>query len=110
MQNVSNALKMEGVGFELTGNTMNQVGSCNYPNYGPKSDATPFQPSVTIYFHNSRAGLLANNTIYWRCSAYDLDVSDRVIMEDNQIICTEKGVVPHGNSISGYDWRVGAFL
>ena len=84
---------------------MNQVGSCNYPNYGPKSDGTPFQPSTTIYAHNSRAGLLANNTLYWRCTAFDLDVSDRVIFEANRVICTEKGVVPHGNSISGYDWR-----
>ena len=24
----------------------------------------------------------------------------------NRFICTEKGVVPHGNSISGYDWRL----
>jgi hypothetical protein len=102
--NVSNAFKVEGVGFEVTNNVMNQVGSCNWPGYGPKSDSTPFQPSVTIYFHNSRAGRLADNTIYWRCSAFDLDVSDRVVMEDNKIICTEKGVVPHGNSISGYDW------
>jgi hypothetical protein len=28
-----------------------------------------------------------------------------VIFEENEFICTEKGVVPHGNSISGYDWR-----
>jgi hypothetical protein len=99
--NVSNVFKLEGVGWEVVGNVMNQVGSCNYPNYGPKSDSTPFQPSVTIYAHNSRAGLLANNTVYWRCSAFDLDVSDRVILEDNRFICTETGVVPHGNSISG---------
>ena len=38
-------------------------------------------PSVTIYAHDSRAGRLANNTVYWRCSAFDLDVSDRVIFE-----------------------------
>ena len=54
--------------------------------------------------HNARAGLLAGNTILWRCSAYDLDVSDRVIFEDNVVKCTERGVVPHGNSISGYDY------
>lgn len=72
-QNVSNAFKIEAVGFEVTLNTMNQVGSCLYPNYGPKSDSTPFQPSVTIYMHNARTGLLANNTVYWRCSAFDLD-------------------------------------
>ena len=25
-----------------------------------------------------------------------------------QVVCTERGVVPHGNSISGYDWRTHA--
>jgi len=60
---------------------------------GPKSDGTPFQPSVTIYAHDSRAGLLSNNTVYWRCSAFDLDVSDRVVFENNRFICTETGVV-----------------
>jgi hypothetical protein len=34
---VSNAFKLEGVGWEVTNSVMNQVGSCNYPNYGPKS-------------------------------------------------------------------------
>jgi hypothetical protein len=78
-----------------------QVGPCNHPNYGPGSDSTPFQSSVTIYLHNTRAGRIANNTVLWRCSAYDMDVSDRVVFEDNDIICTEHGVIPHGNSISG---------
>lgn len=98
---VSNALKIEAVGFEVVGNTLNQVGPCNAPNYGPGSDSTPFQPSVTIYLHNSRAGVMKRNVVYWRCSAYDLDVSDRVVFEENQFVCTEQGVVPHGNSISG---------
>ena len=56
-------------------------------------DSTPFQPSVTIYAHDSRAGLLANNTIYWRCSAFDLDVSDRVIFEDNTVRLGEFAVL-----------------
>lgn len=90
--NVSNAFKVEGVGYEIVGNKMNQVGSCNYPNYGPKSDATPFMPSVTIYLHNSRAGRIAENMVYWRCSAYDLDISDKVQFEENHVICTEPGV------------------
>ena len=34
----------------------------------------------------------------------DLDVSDRVVMEDNTITMTEPGIPPHGNSISGYDY------
>ena len=103
--NVSNAVKVEGMQFEITGNIMNQVGSCEWPGYGPDSDRTPFQPSTTVYMHNARAGLLAGNTIYWRCSAFDLDVSDRMAFENNTISCTEHGVVPHGNSISGYDWH-----
>jgi hypothetical protein len=71
--NVSNAFKIEAVGFEVFGNTMNQVASCKWPNYGPKSDGTPFQSSVTIYMHDARAGRLAGNKVYWRCSAFDLD-------------------------------------
>ena len=103
--NVSNAFKIEGAGFELEDNIVAQVGECNYPNYGPKSDSTSFQSSVTLYFHNARGGSIRRNTIYWRCSAYDMDVSDRIIFEENQIVCTEHGVVPHGNSVSGYDAR-----
>eukprot|EP01043_Picozoa_sp_COSAG02_P103713 COSAG02_NODE_39723_length_413_cov_1.449045_1_plen_134_part_10 len=40
----------------------------------------------------------------------DLDVSDRVIFEDNLISMTEPGIPPHGNSISGckYATTVGA--
>ena len=34
-----------------------------------------------------------------------MDVSDRIVFEENKIICTEHGVVPHGNSISAYDAR-----
>eukprot|EP01052_Picozoa_sp_SAG31_P065317 SAG31_NODE_24149_length_488_cov_0.786632_1_plen_147_part_01 len=36
----------------------------------------------------------------------DLDVSDRIIFEDNQIVMTESGIPPHGNSISGYNYLV----
>ena len=35
----------------------------------------------------------------------DLDVSDRVIFEDNAITMTETGIPPHGNSISGYNYH-----
>ena len=33
--NVSNAFRIESVGFECSHNTMHQVGSCLWPNYGP---------------------------------------------------------------------------
>eukprot|EP00039_Didymoeca_costata_P014725 m.240925 g.240925 ORF g.240925 m.240925 type:complete len:416 (+) comp16083_c1_seq25:254-1501(+) len=101
--NVSNAFKIEGKGFELTGNMLQQIGPCIYPNYGPLSDHSPFQPSTTVYLHASQNGLISNNVLYWRCSAYDLDTSDNVVFENNTIICTEPKVVPHGNSLSTYD-------
>ena len=35
----------------------------------------------------------------------DFDVSRFYVFEDNEIHCTETGTIPHGNSISGYDYR-----
>jgi hypothetical protein len=102
-QNVSNAFRIEGISFTISDNVVHQAGECFWPNYGPKSDATPFPPSATVYFRNARMGIFGRNKVYWRCSGFDLDVSDRVVFEDNQIVCTEKGVVPHGNAVSGYD-------
>ena len=114
---------------------MNQVASCNYPNYGephslviqshrlrrprnqsvfhhslpsrhrgqvfgltcirpviagPKSDSTPFQASVTIYMHNARAGRLSGNTVFWRCSAFDLD-GERPRADDCHCVVSDNG-------------------
>ena len=103
--NVSNAFKVFGSGFELgPDNTVHQSGSCLYPNYGPDSDHTPFQPSTLLYLQGAVGGWVHGNRFFWRCSMMDMDVSDRVVFEDNDITCTEEGVVPHGNSISGWGW------
>ena len=40
--NVSNAIKIKAVGFEVVGKVMDQVASCHWPNYGSHSDSTPF--------------------------------------------------------------------
>ena len=101
-QNVSNAFKIFGSQFELGENEVHQAGPCLWPGYGPLSDATPFQPSVTLYMSKAVDGWVHHNDFYWRCSMMDLDVSDRVIFEDNTITMTEPGIPPHGNSISGY--------
>ena len=103
--NVSNAVRVEGHRFRVINNTLRQSGPCLWPNYGPGSDATSFQGSVTLYVHNASHGVLADNMGFWRCAFMDLDVSDRMIMERNVIACTETQAVPHGNSISGYDFR-----
>ena len=100
--NVSNAFKIFGSGFEIgPHNTVKQTGPCLWPGYGPKSDATPFQPSTLLYMEDATDGWVHDNKFYWRCSMMDLDVSDRVVFEHNTMTSTEKGVVPHGNSISG---------
>ena len=99
--NVSNALRLEGEAFELTDSVLLQAGACG----GTKDSDRSFQESVTLYVHAAREGLIARNTIGWRCSAFDLDVSERVIFEQNNITCLETGTVPHGNSLSAYDWH-----
>lgn len=101
-QNVSNAFKIWGSQFEITQSEAHQSGECLWPNYGPKSDSTPFQPSTLMYMLAAADGWVHSNTFFWRCAFMDLDVSDRVVMENNTIVLTEPGVPPHGNSISGY--------
>jgi hypothetical protein len=82
--NVSNAFRIEGVSFTITDNVVHQAGECFWPNYGPRSDASPFQPSATVYFRNARDGLFSRNAVFWRCAGFDLDVSDRVAFEDSE--------------------------
>lgn len=102
---MSSAFIIEGRVFEIAHSIIDQRGECTWPGYGPDSDRTPFQPSTTIYMHGAMDGHFHHNLCFWRCSFMDLDVTDRVRFEDNQIHSTERGVVPHGNSISGYDFH-----
>lgn len=59
--NVSNAFKLWGTQFEIGGNTVRQTGSCMWPGYGSKSDATPFQPSCTMYMKDCEDGWVHDN-------------------------------------------------
>lgn len=94
---VSNALKVESTGFTVRNTTMHQTGTCD--------DKITFYGAVTFYMHMATYGVVANNTIFWQCSAFDMDVSASIVFEDNTLVCTNAGVLPHGNSVSGYDWR-----
>lgn len=100
--NVSNALRIEGVGWEVLDSVLTQGGVCLWP---PTSETTDFLHSTTLQTHGSLDGLFARNTLRWQCSAYDLDVSSRLVIEDNTIECTSAGQIPHGNSISLYDYQ-----
>ena len=103
--NVSNAMRIEGHGFEVVGNVLVQEGPCNVgaPHPGDQFNR-PFQPSVTLYLHAAREGRIAHNEIRWRCSAFDLDVSERVVFEENTVTLIDNGNIPHGNSLSMYDY------
>lgn len=99
--NVSNALHISGTGFSISFSYIEQAGLCLWP---PESDTTNFPGSTTLYFHAALDGHFHHNRLLWHCSAFDMDVSSRIIFEDNEIICTQQGVIPHGNSASFYDW------
>jgi hypothetical protein len=90
---VSNVFKIEGYGFELINNTMNQEGGCS-----PHWDWS----SSTIRLHSGRAGRLAYNSILWQCIAYGFDVSDQIIFEDNLVKTQNLGILD-GSSNSAYD-------
>lgn len=66
--NVSNAFKLFGTQFEIGSCVVEQNGRCPWPGYGPGSDATPFQPSTTIYMMGASDGWVHDNTFYWRYS------------------------------------------
>lgn len=70
------------------------------PSYGPGSDATPFQPSTTLWMDRAQDGWVHHNDWHWKCSFMDLDVSDRVVFEDNTIADTEPHISPHGTHMS----------
>ena len=96
--NSSNAMRVSGSAFKLHGNTLWQK-DCVL--------VDGFESSATLLLSNARDGHMANTTVRWSCSAFDLDTSERVIFEGNHIECNVTGAVPHGNSISGYGGRQG---
>lgn len=98
--NVSNAFFIEGAGWEVASSFILQGGVCLWP---PSNDDTDFPISVTFRLHGASDGFFRGNTLLWQCSAFDMDVSSRVVFEDNNLTCTQAGVIPHGNSISSYD-------
>jgi hypothetical protein len=100
--NVSNALFLEGSGWEVADCTLLQAGICRWP---PESANTDFSSSVTFQLHGASDGVFRRNSLSWQCSAFDMDVSSRIIFEDNVLACSSAGVIPHGNSVSFYDWR-----
>jgi hypothetical protein len=102
-QNVSNALQLRGsTGFEIAANFFDQGGLCLWPYH---SDTSNFQASTTLYLHNTSDGNIHNNSALWHCSFMDLDTSSRIFFANNRANLTDAGLIPHGNSISVYDWR-----
>jgi hypothetical protein len=55
--------------------------------------------------HASDAGFIHNNQVLWKCSGYDMDVSSNIVFENNNFTSTNAGILPHGNSVSFYDYQ-----
>ena len=66
---------------------------------------TDFQDSATFQMHASDAGFIHNNQVLWKCSGYDMDVSSNIVFENNNFTSTNAGILPHGNSVSFYDYQ-----
>lgn len=105
--NASSAVKIESARhFEVSGSELVQHNLCFWgPTLGMHDDATPFQDSATVQLHNASWGHIHGNNVSWKCSGYDMDVSSNMIFEQNNLTSTEAGVLPHGNSVSFYDYQ-----
>ena len=66
---------------------------------------TDFQDSATFQMHASDSGFIHNNQVLWKCSGYDMDVSSNIVFENNNFTSTNAGILPHGNSVSFYDYQ-----
>lgn len=80
-------------------------GITNSTNCSMHSSNSDFKDSALLQMHAASWGHIYRNTLLWKCSAYDIDVSSNLIIEDNDIQCTNGGVLPHGNSASFFDWQ-----
>ena len=104
--NVSNAVQLESQRLHVHQSSFNQAGLCLWgPNGGVHDATTDFYHSTTVKFNNVNYGWFHHNDIAWNCSAFDLDVSRHFVFEDNTVHALQSGALPHGNSISNYNWR-----
>jgi hypothetical protein len=77
--------------FELAGTLMVQHNLCFWGSkLGMHDDATPFSDSSTLQLHNASFGNVHGNTLVWKCSGYDMDVSRCV----SHLICMHASVRP----------------
>merc|ERR1719281_1803818 len=98
--NSSTIFLIESEDFELGHLNITQVGTWETGACSGYPEKSFFQESVKLYFHGAVRGWVHNNFISWTCGGFqDLDVSDRIIYEDNIVHNTERsGVVIHGNA------------
>jgi hypothetical protein len=105
--NATSAIKVDFARrFEIADTLMVQHELCFWGPKGGMHDAnTPFPDSSTLQIHNASFGHVHGCTLLWKCSGYDMDVSSNMIFEENNLTSTEAGVLPHGNSVSFYDFH-----
>jgi hypothetical protein len=93
--NASNAVRIEGDFFEMRESSLWQLGDC-------ATTLGSFFTATTLYILGARDGAVVGSAIHWKCSAFDIDVSQKIRFEQNRVRLLAKGSVPHGNSVSAY--------
>ena len=90
--NASSAARLEGDFFRLRDSGLWQLGGCRDPHATPGG----YYASMALWVEGSRDGLISGSTIGWKCSAYDIDASERIVFEENRIRCLDGGAIPGG--------------
>ncbi len=105
----NNAIYYQGAQFEFGYNTITQRGACWYngPNSGPHQWGGTNKAAMIA--DGARGGWIHHNRIYWNCGGWGiLDKSERIILEDNHMQCTEMnnqtdGVIEGGSGMPMWD-------
>ena len=90
-KNVGMAFQLQATGFEVLDNNITQAGACG------RSSAR------SIFLHQAQHGRVAGNVVRWNCNAFASDISDNVVLEDNDFTCIATGAINSGTYISTYD-------
>ena len=105
----NNAVYYQGAQFEFGHNTITQVGKCWYN--GPNNGAHQWGGTnkAAMIADGARGGWIHHNKIYWNCGGWGiLDKSERIVLEDNHMQCTEpnnltNGVIEGGSGMPMWD-------
>ena len=105
----NNAIFFQGERFELGHSTLTQTGKCWFA--GPNSGGHKWggTAKATIVSDGASEGWVHHVKINWNCGGWGIwDLTSRMVLEDNKIVCTEQnnqtnGVIEGGSGAPNWD-------